>query len=114
MVEESATPDRVERWRLSADAFVRGDVDASMSFYAPDAEWDGSDTGVGTFEGAAAIRSFLKDWVGAFENYEHEHEVLEDLGNGVVFSVIGMGGVRLAAQAGCRAGMPSRSCGQRT
>ncbi len=77
-----------DRWRESADASVRGDFDAVMSFYAPDAAWDGSDTGVGTFEGAAAIRSFLEDWVGTFEGYEHRHEVLEDLGNGVVFAVL--------------------------
>jgi ketosteroid isomerase-like protein len=76
--QKSTTPDLVEGWRQSADACVRGDFDAGMSSYAPDAAWDGSDTGVGTFEGAAAIRSFLEDWVGAFEGYEHRHEVLED------------------------------------
>jgi ketosteroid isomerase-like protein len=92
MSEESTTPDLIERWRQSADAYVRGDFDAGMSFYAPDAAWDGSDTGVGTFEGAAAIRSFLEDWIGAFEKYEHRHEVLEDLGNGVIFAVLCMEG----------------------
>jgi hypothetical protein len=48
--------------------------------------------GVGTFEGAAAIRRFLEDWIGVFEGYEHRHEVLEDLGNGVVFAVLCMEG----------------------
>jgi ketosteroid isomerase-like protein len=92
MPGESTTADLVERWRQSADACVRGEFDAGISFYAPDAEWDGSDMGVGTFEGAAAIRCFLEDWVGAFEKYEHEHEVLQDLGNGVVFVVLCMEG----------------------
>ena len=92
MFEESTTPDPVERWRQSADAYVRGDFDAGLSVYAPDAAWDGSDTGLGTFEGTAAIRSFLEDWLGAFEGYEHRHEVLEDLGNGVVFDVLCMEG----------------------
>ena len=31
-----------------------------MSFYAPDAVWDVSPMGIGTFEGRAAIRSFLE------------------------------------------------------
>jgi ketosteroid isomerase-like protein len=98
MSEESRTPDLVERWRLSLDAFIGGDLDAAMSFYAPDAEWDGSDTGVGTFAGPAAIRSFLEDWVGAFEEYEHEHELLQDLGNGVVFEVLLMEGSPAGSQ----------------
>jgi ketosteroid isomerase-like protein len=88
MPEESATPDLAERWRESADAFVRGDLDVAMSFYASDAAWDGSDTGVGTFEGAAAVRTFLEGWIGAFEDYEHRHEILEDVGTGVVFAVL--------------------------
>jgi ketosteroid isomerase-like protein len=92
MSEESTTPDLVELWRQSADACVRGDFDSGMSFYAPDAEWDGSDTGVGTFEGAAAIRRFLEDWIGTFEGYQHQHEVLEHLGNGVVFAALVMEG----------------------
>jgi ketosteroid isomerase-like protein len=86
MAEESTTPDLVERWRESMDASVRGDFDAVMGFYAPDATWDGSN--IATFEGAAAIRSFVEDWIGTFEEYEHRYEVLEDLGNGVVFAVL--------------------------
>jgi SnoaL-like domain len=69
---------------------LRSDVDAVISAYARDAEWDGSDAGIGIFQGAAAIRSFLEDWLGAFEEYEHEHEVLQDLGNGVMFAVVRM------------------------
>jgi ketosteroid isomerase-like protein len=98
MSDQPTTPDLVERWRLSADALVRRDFDAGIGFYAPDADWDGSDTGVGTFEGAAAIRSFLEDWIGAFEEYEHEHEVLQDLGNGVVFMVLRMEGSPVGSQ----------------
>src|SRR5437763_4756545 len=104
MSEESTIPDLVDRWRQSADACVRGDFNAGMSFYAPDAEWDGSDTGVGTFEGAPAIRSFLEDWIGTFEGYKHQHEVLQDLANGVVFVVLGMEG----SPAGSRGRMQDR------
>lgn len=38
-----------------------------MSFHASDAVWDASKTGAGTFEGAAAVRGFLEDWYGAFD-----------------------------------------------
>jgi len=99
MSQESTTSDLIERWRESADALMRGNFDVGMSFYAPGAAWDASDTGIGTFEGAATIRSFLEDWVGAFEEYEHRHEVLEDLGNEVVFAVLCMEG-SLAGSSG--------------
>jgi ketosteroid isomerase-like protein len=95
---ESTPSDLIERWRQSADAFMRGDFDAGIGFYAPDAAWDASDTGIGTFDGAAAIRSFLEDWVGAFEEYEHRHEVLDDLGNEVVFAVLCMEGSLAGSQ----------------
>jgi ketosteroid isomerase-like protein len=88
MPEESTTPDLVERWRQAAEAAVRRDFDAVMSVYAPDAVWDASLSGVGRFEGAAAIRSFLEDWIGAYAEYEYKQEEGQDLGNGVVFVVV--------------------------
>src|SRR3989442_12648349 len=64
MSEESTTPDLVERWQETADAYARRDIHTAMRFYAPDAVWDGSSAGVGGyFEGATAIRSFLEDWI---------------------------------------------------
>ena len=41
-----------------------------MSFFAPDAVWDMSAMGLGVFKGAAAIRGFIEDWIGAYEEYE--------------------------------------------
>jgi len=35
----------------------------------------------------AAIRSFLEDWLGDYEEYEYQQEEGVDLGNGVVFVV---------------------------
>ena len=58
-----------------------------MSFAAPNAVWDMSPMGIGTFEGPTAIRSFLEDWLGSYERYEDEQEEGLDLGNGVVFVV---------------------------
>ncbi len=87
MAEESTTPDLVERWRQAAEAPARGDFDTVMSDYAPDAVWDASLSGVGSFDGAAAIRRFLEEWIGAYEEYEYQQEEGQDLGNGVVFVV---------------------------
>jgi ketosteroid isomerase-like protein len=98
MPEESTTPDLVERQRQAVEAGGRRDWDEAMTFYAPDAVWDASRTGIGTFEGAAAIRRFFEDWVGAYEEYRHEIVESRDLGNGVVFTVLNIVG-RLAGSA---------------
>ena len=89
MPEESTTPDLVELTRQSIDAMNRRDVDAAMSYAAPDIVLAGPpDHGVGAFEGAAAMRSFLEGWVGAFEELEFAFEELFDVGNGVVFAAV--------------------------
>jgi ketosteroid isomerase-like protein len=93
MSEKSTTPDLVERWQETAEAHARRDFDAMMSLFAPDAVWDSSSAGVGAyFVGVAAIRSFLEDWIGAFEEYEYNQEESQDLGNGVLFVVATLGG----------------------
>jgi ketosteroid isomerase-like protein len=100
MSEESATPDLVERWQQASQAAERRDFDAVMSVYASDAVWDASLAGVGTFQGVAAIRGFLEDWIGDYEEYEYQQEEGGDLGNGVVFVV------------GCVDGRPAGSTGR--
>jgi ketosteroid isomerase-like protein len=98
MSEESTTPDLVELTRSLFKAANRGDFDAVMSFYAPDAVWEA--VGLGTsFEGVAAIRVFFEDWVGPYEAYEMTPEEVLDLGNGVVFVVTRSSG-RPAGSAG--------------
>ena len=99
MSEESTTPDLVERQRQAVEAGGRRDWDGAMTFYAPDAVWDASPTGIGSFEGAAAIRRFFEDWAGAYEEYGHEIAGSRDLGNGVVFTVLDIVG-RLAGGTG--------------
>src|SRR5271165_7588013 len=88
MSEESTTPDLVELVRQANEAYGRRDFDAAMSIYASDAVWDASQTAFGTYEGAVAIRSFLEDWIGTFEEYEQEILESRDLGDGVVFTVV--------------------------
>jgi hypothetical protein len=85
--QESPTPDLVKRWQQAAEATERGDFDAVVSVYASHAVWDASLAGVGIFEGLPAIRSFLEDWIGEYQEYHYEQEVGLDLGNGVVFVV---------------------------
>ena len=99
MPEESATPDLVERWRGVADAAHRRDFHTMMRAFAPDAVWDLSFAGLGSFEGAAAIRSFLEEWLDAYEEAEYKQEEGQDLGNGVLFVVVTLGG-RPAGSAG--------------
>jgi ketosteroid isomerase-like protein len=99
MAKKSTTPDLVERWQETAHAYARRDFHTMMRFWAPDAVWDTSSAGLGSFEGAAAIRGFLEDWIGAYEEYEYNQEEGQDLGNGVLFSVASLSG-RLAGSAG--------------
>jgi ketosteroid isomerase-like protein len=88
MPEESTTPDLVERVRRSIQAGNDRDIDWALTFYAPDAVWDMSPWGMGTFEGMEAIRGFFEDWLGAYEEYAMEAEEIVDLGNGVSFAVL--------------------------
>jgi ketosteroid isomerase-like protein len=87
MSEEVETPDLVELWREASQAGERFDLDGVMAFYAPDAVYDMSHVGMGTFEGREAIRGFLADWLGSYEEYERGSEELLDLGNGVAFGL---------------------------
>src|SRR4051794_10574616 len=87
MSEESTTPDLVELVGRAAEAASRRDVDAVASSFAEDAVFDGR--GAGTFfEGRPAIRRFIEDWFGAYEDLAYELEEVSDLGNGVVFAVV--------------------------
>jgi ketosteroid isomerase-like protein len=86
MSEESTTPDLVALWQQSADAADRRDCDTAMRYFAADALWEVRPLGI-SFEGAPAIRSFLEDWLGSYEEYDYEQEEALNLGNGVVFAV---------------------------
>jgi uncharacterized protein (TIGR02246 family) len=98
MAEESVTPDLVELVDRAFEAANRRDLDAVASSFAEDATFDGRALG-DHFEGRAAIRSFLEDWFGAYEELEFGLEEIRDLGNGVVFAVVVQNG-RPARSAG--------------
>src|SRR5271167_4207996 len=87
MSEESTTPDLGELTGNLLETVNRGNFEAIPSFYAPDAVWDMSPWGLGTYEGPAAIRGLNEDWLAAYEEWEMEPEEILDLGSGVVFAV---------------------------
>jgi ketosteroid isomerase-like protein len=95
MPEKSTTPDLVELTRRTFEAGGRHDLDAVLSFYAPDAAMDLTDGALGYFEGLDAIGGFLQDWWGTWGKHLIEVEEIADLGHGVVFSRVAEDG-RLA------------------
>jgi ketosteroid isomerase-like protein len=84
----SGTLDLVRLARQGYEAMSRGDFDGVMSLFAADAVYDGAAAGIGSFEGAEAIRGFVEDWRRSWENYRYEEEELLDLGHGIVLSVV--------------------------
>ncbi len=98
MAEESTTSDPVELVGRALAAADRRDLDAAADSFAEDATFDGRALG-DRFEGRAAIRSFLEDWFGTYEELEFGLEEVRDLGNAVVFAVVVQNG-RLAGSAG--------------
>ena len=85
MPEESTTPDLEERVQRFVDAINAQDFDAAVSIYAHDAILD---TSVGIHRGRAAIRSFIEDWLGTYEQHHWKADEVRDVGNGVVFVVV--------------------------
>jgi ketosteroid isomerase-like protein len=98
MSEGSTTPDPVELVRRQCEAANRRDVDAATSSFAPDAVFEGRALG-DVFEGRAAIRSFIEEWFGTYEELVYGLEEVRDLGGGVVFAVVSQDG-RLVGSAG--------------
>src|SRR3954454_21251014 len=98
MPKESTTPDLVELVGRAGEAANRRGLDAVAGSFAEDATFDGRALG-DHFEGSAAIRRFLEDWFGAYEELEIGLEEVRDLGNGAVFAVVVQNG-RPAGSAG--------------
>jgi ketosteroid isomerase-like protein len=83
--EESTTPDLIELTRGYYEIMDRDwDIEAVMSFWSPDAVFDVSATGLGTYEGAAAIRELIEGWWATWEEHHHYVEEIRDVGRGVV------------------------------
>jgi hypothetical protein len=87
MPEDSTTPDPVELVRLYNEVVRRRDFDSAMSFWGSDPVWDTTPVGLGLYEGPAAIRGFIEDWIGDYQDWVIEEEELVHLGNGISFAV---------------------------
>jgi ketosteroid isomerase-like protein len=83
MSEEATTPDLIELTRRAYEAGSRGDFETVMSDYGPDSVWDMSPMGLVAYEGLAAIRRFIEDWLASYEEFVFVLEEALDLGNGV-------------------------------
>ena len=90
MSEESTTPDVVELTRLAFEAANQRDIDTVMSFFAPDAVYQGR-TGE-LYEDRAAIRGSFGEWFGSFAELRFEVEEFVVLDDGVVLAVISQQG----------------------
>jgi ketosteroid isomerase-like protein len=88
MSETSKTSDLIELTRGLFASASRKDFDAMLDLHARHAGWDLSDAGLGGIEGVESIRSFLKDWFDAFDDYRVDVEEAVDLGGGVIFVVV--------------------------
>jgi ketosteroid isomerase-like protein len=87
MPEESTTPDLVERLRLFFAAASRRDLDTLTTFYASDAVLDLSDLGLGTYEGADAIRALFEDWFRSYAEYETTADEILRFGENVILTI---------------------------
>ena len=79
--------ENVELVQRAIEVANRRDLDAVITSFAPDAVFEGRALG-DIFEGRPAIRNFLEDWFGVYEELVIGLEEVSDLGNGVVFAVV--------------------------
>jgi ketosteroid isomerase-like protein len=85
--ERSTTFDLLERIRVVLATTNVRELDTAMSFFAPEATW--KLVGLGELvQGAPAIRVFLEEWMGAYEELSIEVEEVLELGNGHAFAVL--------------------------
>jgi ketosteroid isomerase-like protein len=87
MPGEATTPEVVALTRAAFVAVNRRDLDAVMTFFAPDAVLDGRALD-GLWEGRAAIRGFLDVWFGSFSELHMEGEDYVVVDDGVVLAVV--------------------------
>jgi len=85
--EQPASLDPVDLTRRAFAYADARDIDSLMRFISPESVWDATAWGFGRYVGRRAIRRFLEDWTGSFDEFGRDAEELVDLGNGVVYAV---------------------------
>jgi limonene-1,2-epoxide hydrolase len=87
MSEESAAPELVELVHELTEAANSRSYDAYATLLAPQCVCDLSHLGLGSHNGFDAVRRFVEEWIGAYEEYEIAVEGVHDLGNGVLLTM---------------------------
>ena len=87
MSEESTTPGLAAVIRAWFEAGDRRELDTVMSVFDPDVVLDLSHVGVGSYTGHAAVREFVADWWGNYEEFENKPEEIIDLDGGIVLAI---------------------------
>jgi ketosteroid isomerase-like protein len=85
--EESTTADALELTHHVYASLNGRDLDAIMSFFAPDSVLDASRWDLGVHAGPKAIHRYLEDSLESLYEYGVQVEEMQDLGNGVIYVV---------------------------
>ncbi len=83
MPDESTTPDFVEVIRRVFETFSRGDLEASIGFFAPDAVWEGLDMAIGR----ARIRALWEEHANSAGQLQIHLEEMVDYGHGILLAL---------------------------
>ncbi len=83
MPEESTIPDPVDMIRRVFETFSRGDLEASISLFSPDAVWEGLDVAVGR----ARIRALWEDYARSAGDLQIDLKEVVDYGHGVLLAL---------------------------
>ena len=87
MTGESTTRHALELVRGLFEAANRRAWAEVADLFARESVLDLSDLGLGAYEGADAISAFVKEWIGAYDEWEAVMAEVLELDNGVVFTV---------------------------
>jgi ketosteroid isomerase-like protein len=83
MPEESTTPDLVEMIRHVFETFSRRDLEASASYFAPDAVWEGFEVAIGR----ERIQALWEDYARSAGDLQIELKDVVDYGHGVLLAI---------------------------
>ena len=87
--------ENVEIVRDAAAAFNRGDLDAWLEYLADDIDYravEGAPDDRGPMHGKEAIRPYMQDWLGLFDDFRSEPVELIDAGEDKVIAVTRISG----------------------
>jgi ketosteroid isomerase-like protein len=77
--------------REHVEAFRRGDVPGTLSYFDPHVVWDPSRVGALDFSvayGREEVTQTIRHYIGAFEDYDYVAQRLADLGSGAVLALL--------------------------